>query len=113
MQVRFFCGIAVVIVMFAWLACCLELPPSKIRTPIVATKWRHTTAGWEKYSDMTMRGSGATYYQSVWATHPHPAVITLLTVILSVTALLAFSPADLPRCSVSPAPGPSVGKRKN
>jgi hypothetical protein len=113
MQLRLLFGVALAVVSAVWLACDVELPPSEFRTPIVATKWRHTTSGWEKYSDLTMRQSGSANQHGVWATHPHPAVITLLTVMLSVTALLAFNPADLSKSSVSPASGPSVGNSEN
>jgi hypothetical protein len=95
--VRSISGIALIAAIIGWLACCVELPPSDIRIPIVATQWRRTTAGWEKLSDLTTRTAQASYRQSFWAAHPHPAVASLLILMLSVAALLAFSPANPPQ----------------
>ena len=94
MQVRLISGIALVAALVGWLACCLELPPSEIRVPIVATQWRHTTVGWEKLSALTTPPNTKIHGQSISAGHPHPAVVSLLTLMLSVAALLAFSPGS-------------------
>jgi hypothetical protein len=95
--VRSISGIALIAAIVGWLACRVELPPSEFRAPIVATQWRRTTAGWEKLSNLTTRTAPASYRQSFWAAHPHPAVASLLILMLSVAALLAFSPANPPQ----------------
>jgi hypothetical protein len=99
--VRSISGIALIAAIVGWLACRVELPPSDFRIPIVATQWRRTTAGWEKLADMTAQSAQASYRQSVWAAHPHPAVASLLILMLSVAALLAFSPANSPQTELS------------
>jgi hypothetical protein len=98
--VRSISGIALIAVIVGWLACCVDLPPSAFRTPIVATQWRRTTAGWEKLSDLTTRTAQASYRQSFWAAHPHPAVASLLILMLSVAALLMFSSTSVPQVDV-------------
>jgi hypothetical protein len=94
MQVRLISSIALVAALVGWVACCLELPTTENRVPIVATQWRRTTAGWEKLSALTARPDAKIQGQSTSTAHPHPAVVSLLTLMLSVAALLAFSPGN-------------------
>jgi hypothetical protein len=87
-SVRWTFSILLLLIASGWLACRVDVPASSSASRLAMSQWRHTARGWERLiPEPTLQPD-----DDLWARHPHPVVLTLLEGMLSVFALVAFSP---------------------
>lgn len=97
---RWLAGFLLLLAAIGWLACEIRLPAPTTATGASLDSWRLTRDGWEQASWLTPPTSRP-------APSLHPAVVGLLELLLSLTALVAF-----PAC-LTPTKAPNVDNHRS